>query len=80
MRRYEDGDPEGVGSVFNLPDQIAALTGAAVQQAAQTYLNTDNYVSDADAGDQVGPRDQRGWTTSRWDARGCRCRASALGA
>ena len=43
-RRYEDGDPEGVGNVFNLPDQIAALTGAAIQQAAQTYLNTENYV------------------------------------
>ena len=44
VRRYEEGDPEGVGNVFNLPDQIAALTGPAVQQAAQTYLNTDNYV------------------------------------
>ena len=44
VRRYEDGNPEGVASVFNVPDQIAALTGAAVQQAAQTYLNTDNYV------------------------------------
>ena len=37
-RRYEDGNPEGVASVFNVPDQIAALTGAAIQQAAQTYL------------------------------------------
>ena len=44
VRRYEDGDPAGVGNVFNLPDQIAALTGPAIQQAAQTYLNTDNYV------------------------------------
>ena len=44
VRRYEDGDPEGVGNVFNLEDQIAALTGPAIQQAAQTYLNTDNYV------------------------------------
>ena len=44
VRRYEDGDPEGVGNVFNLPDQIAALTGTAIQQAAQTYLNTENYV------------------------------------
>ncbi len=44
VRRYEDGNPEAVGSVFTVPDQIAALTGAAVQQAAQTYLNTENYV------------------------------------
>jgi zinc protease len=40
-RRYADGDVAGAG---NLPDQIAALTGAAIQQAAQTYLNTSNYV------------------------------------
>jgi zinc protease len=44
VRRYEDGNPESVGNVFNVPDQIAALSGAAIQQAAQTYLNTDNYV------------------------------------
>jgi zinc protease len=40
-RRYADGDLTGVSSV---PDQIAALTGPAIQQAAQTYLNTSNYV------------------------------------
>jgi zinc protease len=40
-RRYADGDPVGAGP---LPDQIAALTGPAIQQAAQTYLNTSNYV------------------------------------
>jgi hypothetical protein len=39
VRRYEDGNPEGVVSVFNVPDQIGALTGGAVQQAAQTYLS-----------------------------------------
>jgi zinc protease len=44
VRRYEDGNPDSVGNVFNVPDQIAALSGAAIQQAAQTYLNTDNYV------------------------------------
>jgi zinc protease len=44
VRRYEDGNPEGVASVFNLPEQIAALSGAQIQQAAQTYLNPDNYV------------------------------------
>jgi predicted Zn-dependent peptidase len=27
-----------------MPDRIAALTGAAIQRAAQTYLNTGNYV------------------------------------
>ena len=42
--RYEDRDAAGVGNVFSVPDQIAALTGPAVQQAAQTYLNTENYV------------------------------------
>jgi len=40
-RRYADGDVAGGA---RLPDQIAALTGAAIQQAAQTYLNTSNYV------------------------------------
>jgi zinc protease len=44
VRRYEDGNPEGVGGVFNVPEQIASLSGAAIQQAAQNYLNTDNYV------------------------------------
>jgi zinc protease len=44
VRKYEDGNPEGVGSVFSVPDQINALTGTAVQQAAQTYLSMDNYV------------------------------------
>ena len=33
-----------VADIEHLPDQIAALTSAAVQQAAQTYLNTDRYV------------------------------------
>jgi predicted Zn-dependent peptidase len=33
-----------VGAVVNLPDRIAALTGSAVRQAAQTYLDTSNYV------------------------------------
>ncbi len=40
-RRYADGNPTGAAS---LPDQIAALTGAAIQQAARTYLNTSTYV------------------------------------
>jgi zinc protease len=43
-RRYEDGTPEDVANVFNMPDQILMLSGAAIQQAANAYLNTDNYV------------------------------------
>jgi len=43
-RRYADGDAANVAAVEKLPEQIAALTSAAVQQAAQTYLNTDRYV------------------------------------
>ncbi|HEX3704288.1 MAG TPA: insulinase family protein [Vicinamibacterales bacterium] len=43
-RRYEDGDAANVAAIDNLPDRIAALTGDAIQQAAQTYLNTGNYV------------------------------------
>jgi zinc protease len=43
-RRYEDGDPSDVAAVVTLPERIAALTGDAVQQAAQTYLNTANYL------------------------------------
>jgi zinc protease len=39
-RRYADGDQ----AASSLPDLIAALTGPAIQQAAQTYLNTSNYV------------------------------------
>jgi predicted Zn-dependent peptidase len=27
-----------------MPDRIAALTGSMIQQAAQEYLNTQNYV------------------------------------
>ena len=39
-RRYEDGDAANVAAVDNLPEQIAALTGDEIQQAAQTYLDT----------------------------------------
>ncbi len=42
-RRYQDGDAADVAA-DNMPDQIAALTGAAIQRAARTYLDTDNYV------------------------------------
>jgi zinc protease len=43
-RRYEDGQAAELAAVGNLPDQIAALTGDAIQQAAERYLNTQNYV------------------------------------
>jgi zinc protease len=43
-RRYQDGDAANVAAVTNLRDQIAALTGEAIQRAAQTYLDTSNYV------------------------------------
>ena len=43
-RRYADGDQADVAALINLPEQIVALTGQALQRAAQTYLNTDNYV------------------------------------
>jgi zinc protease len=43
-RRYDDGEAADVATVGNVPAQIAALTGDAVQLAAQTYLNTGNYV------------------------------------
>ena len=42
--RYEDGDAADVAAVGNLPDRIAALTGDAIHQAAQTYLDPANYV------------------------------------
>ena len=33
-----------VGALDHVPERIAALTGDAIQLAAQTYLNTGNYV------------------------------------
>ncbi len=42
--RYADGETANLAAIENLPRRIAALTGDAVQRAAQTYLNTDNYV------------------------------------
>jgi zinc protease len=43
-RRYEDGDAADVAAVDNLPARVAALTGDAVQLAAQTDLDTGRYV------------------------------------
>jgi zinc protease len=43
-RRYADGDAANVGAVENVPQRIAALTGADIQQASRTYLDMGNYV------------------------------------
>jgi zinc protease len=43
-RRYEEGNPSDAAMPDNEPARIAALTGDAIQLAAQTYLNTGNYV------------------------------------
>jgi len=43
-RRYEDGEAANVGAVVQLPQQIARLSGEAVQRAAQRYLTLDRYV------------------------------------
>jgi len=44
VRRYADGDAAHIAAVLDLPDQIAALTGEAIQEAARTYLDNGNYV------------------------------------
>ena len=43
-RRYADGDVGDRSRVRQPGTRIAALTGEEIQQAAQTYLNTKNYV------------------------------------
>jgi zinc protease len=43
-RRYADGDAASVAAVMKMPEQIAALTGQALQQAAQAYLDSSHYV------------------------------------
>jgi len=42
-RRYDDGDGANVGAAVQ-PPQFAGLSGAAIQQAAQRYLDPNNYV------------------------------------
>ena len=44
VRRYQDGDTASLAEIDDAPTRIAALTSEAIQQAAQTYLNTGNYV------------------------------------
>ncbi len=41
---YEDGDGSDLPAVLNVPEQIQGLSGDAVQQAAQTYLDMTRYV------------------------------------
>jgi len=43
-RRYEDGDTADLSSAVHVDQAIAAMTASAVQQAARSYLRTDNYV------------------------------------
>ncbi len=43
-RRYQDGDVANVAAAVNLQEQIAGLTGEAIQEAARTYLNSASYV------------------------------------
>ena len=43
-QRYGNNDAAGVEAISTLPNRIKALTAADIQQAAQTYLNTNNYV------------------------------------
>ena len=43
-RRYEEGDGPNVASAVDSSRAIAALTGEAIHQAAQTYLDPKNYV------------------------------------
>jgi zinc protease len=44
VRKYEDGDPAGLADIENVRSRIAALSSDALQQAAQQYLDTENYV------------------------------------
>lgn len=43
-RRYEDGEVASLAGSNGQPAEIAALSGAAVRQAAMKYFNTENYV------------------------------------
>ena len=43
-RRYSEGDTANLAALDKLPEQINALTSAAIQQAAQIYLNPERYV------------------------------------
>lgn len=44
VRRYEEGDAANLASALNPSATIAALSGLALQAAARTYLDANNYV------------------------------------
>jgi zinc protease len=44
-RDYQDNGAQNLGDIEHVPDQIAALTSAAIRDAAQTYLKADNSVT-----------------------------------
>jgi zinc protease len=44
VRHYADGVAPDAPAIGNFPDQVAALTGDQIQQAARTYLSSNNYV------------------------------------
>jgi zinc protease len=44
VRHYADGVAPAAPAIGNFPDQVAALTGDQIQQAARTYLSSNNYV------------------------------------
>ena len=43
-RRYADGDAASVAAVMKMPEQIAAVTGEALQQAALAHFDSSHYV------------------------------------
>ena len=43
-RAYENGDAANIAEVFDRPREVARLTGAALSEAARTYLDPGNYV------------------------------------
>jgi len=44
VQAYDDGDASDLAAVMNVPEQVRALTGDAIQRAARTYLDTLRYV------------------------------------
>lgn len=43
-RAYEDREAAAVAAALDMPTRLEALTGEAIQQAGQDYLDTNNYV------------------------------------
>jgi len=44
-REYQDNGGQNLGDLEHVPDQINALTAAAIREAAQTYLKAENSVT-----------------------------------